>query len=126
MEQALKDNDPIRAVITGSGINQDGRTPGITMPNGSAQGNMQSLCHQGLAYNLQKLSYVPYTKMVAWILQTQDMSKPTVREPVWAIPLKWARSVPSSEKDGISVSLCLLAQSSPTLVIWRLQLASLV
>ncbi|KAF9737290.1 hypothetical protein PMIN06_001585 [Paraphaeosphaeria minitans] len=37
LEQALRDNDPIRAVITGSGINQDGRTPGITMPNGSAQ-----------------------------------------------------------------------------------------
>ncbi|KAJ4293521.1 hypothetical protein N0V90_008804 [Kalmusia sp. IMI 367209] len=37
LDQALKDNDPIRAVITGSGINQDGKTPGITMPNGSAQ-----------------------------------------------------------------------------------------
>ena len=37
MEQALRDNDPIRAVITGSGINQDGKTPGITMPNGDAQ-----------------------------------------------------------------------------------------
>lgn len=38
LDQALKDNDPIRAVINGSGINQDGKTPGITMPNGSAQG----------------------------------------------------------------------------------------
>ncbi|CAO2647160.1 Nn.00g080820.m01.CDS01 [Neocucurbitaria sp. VM-36] len=37
LDQAIKDNDPIRAVITGSGINQDGKTPGITMPNGSAQ-----------------------------------------------------------------------------------------
>ncbi|KAH9869266.1 hypothetical protein IAQ61_006471 [Plenodomus lingam] len=37
LDQALKDNDPIRAVITGSGINQDGKTPGITMPNGLAQ-----------------------------------------------------------------------------------------
>ncbi|KAL1648273.1 Type I Iterative PKS [Didymella pomorum] len=37
LEQAIKDNDPIRAVITGSGINQDGKTPGITMPNGEAQ-----------------------------------------------------------------------------------------
>ncbi|KAI8939049.1 hypothetical protein NX059_004887 [Plenodomus lindquistii] len=37
LEQAIKDNDPIRAVICGSGINQDGRTPGITMPNGLAQ-----------------------------------------------------------------------------------------
>ncbi|KAG9199583.1 hypothetical protein G6514_008345 [Epicoccum nigrum] len=37
LEQAIKDNDPIRAVITGTGLNQDGKTPGITMPNGSAQ-----------------------------------------------------------------------------------------
>lgn len=38
LEQALKDNDKIRSVILASGINQDGRTPGITMPNGDAQG----------------------------------------------------------------------------------------
>ncbi|KAI1076604.1 ketoacyl-synt-domain-containing protein [Whalleya microplaca] len=37
LEQARKDNDQIRAVIVGSGINQDGRTPGITMPDGDAQ-----------------------------------------------------------------------------------------
>ncbi|KAF1952134.1 hypothetical protein CC80DRAFT_479691 [Byssothecium circinans] len=29
LDQAIKDNDPIRAVITGTGINQDGKTPGI-------------------------------------------------------------------------------------------------
>lgn len=40
LSQAIKDNDPIRAVITGTGINQDGKTPGITMPNGSAQGRL--------------------------------------------------------------------------------------
>lgn len=38
LDQAIKDNDNIRSVIVGSGINQDGRTPGITMPNGAAQG----------------------------------------------------------------------------------------
>lgn len=38
LEQALKDNDTVRSVIRASGINQDGKTPGITMPNGSAQG----------------------------------------------------------------------------------------
>ncbi|KAH7385277.1 hypothetical protein DE146DRAFT_621768 [Phaeosphaeria sp. MPI-PUGE-AT-0046c] len=37
LEDAVKDNDPIRAVIVGTGINQDGKTPGITMPNGAAQ-----------------------------------------------------------------------------------------
>ncbi|KAI2602442.1 ketoacyl-synt-domain-containing protein [Hypoxylon sp. NC1633] len=37
LDQARRDNDQIRAVIVGSGINQDGKTPGITMPSGEAQ-----------------------------------------------------------------------------------------
>ncbi|KAI0517601.1 ketoacyl-synt-domain-containing protein [Xylaria bambusicola] len=37
LDQAQKANDQIRAIIAGSGINQDGRTPGITMPCGDAQ-----------------------------------------------------------------------------------------
>jgi acyl transferase domain-containing protein len=49
LDQAIKDNDPIRAVITGSGINQDGKTPGITMPNGSAQGLFTYCCSRCLA-----------------------------------------------------------------------------
>ena len=39
LDQAIRDNDTIRAVIAGTGLNQDGKTPGITMPNGAAQGN---------------------------------------------------------------------------------------
>lgn len=34
---ALADGDTIRAVIRGTGANQDGKTPGITMPSGEAQ-----------------------------------------------------------------------------------------
>lgn len=34
---ALRDNDVIRAVIRGSGVNQDGNTPGITLPSAAAQ-----------------------------------------------------------------------------------------
>lgn len=34
---ALRDGDRIYAVIAGTGVNQDGRTPGITVPNGVAQ-----------------------------------------------------------------------------------------
>ncbi|TGJ81126.1 hypothetical protein E0Z10_g7639 [Xylaria hypoxylon] len=37
LDQARRDNDQIRAIIAGSGINQDGKTPGITMPCGEAQ-----------------------------------------------------------------------------------------
>ena len=37
LKQALKDNDTIRAVIRGTGSNQDGRTPSITQPSQDAQ-----------------------------------------------------------------------------------------
>ena len=43
LDQAIKDNDNIRSVIVASGINQDGKTPGITMPNGAAQGKQTPL-----------------------------------------------------------------------------------
>lgn len=37
LDAALRDKDPIRAIIANTGVNQDGRTKGITMPNGQAQ-----------------------------------------------------------------------------------------
>ncbi|WEH32211.1 amino acid adenylation domain-containing protein [Streptomyces sp. AM 4-1-1] len=37
LADAVRDGDPIHAVITASGVNQDGRTNGITVPNGDAQ-----------------------------------------------------------------------------------------
>ncbi|KAL2859922.1 putative polyketide synthase [Aspergillus lucknowensis] len=37
LRDAIRDGDPIRAVIRGTGSNQDGRTAGITLPNGAAQ-----------------------------------------------------------------------------------------
>lgn len=37
LEDALKDNDRVYAVIRGTGVNQDGQTNGITVPNASSQ-----------------------------------------------------------------------------------------
>ncbi len=37
LSDALRDNDPIHAVVIGTGVNQDGRTNGITVPNPDAQ-----------------------------------------------------------------------------------------
>lgn len=37
LDAALRDKDPVRAVVVHSGVNQDGRTQGITLPNGQAQ-----------------------------------------------------------------------------------------
>ncbi|MFD5182819.1 amino acid adenylation domain-containing protein [Streptomyces sp. NPDC058372] len=37
LDDALADGDPVHAVILGSGVNQDGRTNGITVPSADAQ-----------------------------------------------------------------------------------------
>ncbi|WP_328467272.1 non-ribosomal peptide synthetase/type I polyketide synthase [Streptomyces sp. NBC_00448] len=37
LADALRDGDPVHAVVLGSGVNQDGRTDGITVPNPDAQ-----------------------------------------------------------------------------------------
>ncbi len=37
LSRALEDNDPIYALIRGTAINEDGRTAGISLPNGDAQ-----------------------------------------------------------------------------------------
>lgn len=37
LDKALADGDTVRAVIRGSGVNQDGWTQGVTMPSGAAQ-----------------------------------------------------------------------------------------
>jgi acyl transferase domain-containing protein len=47
LSAALKNNDPIRAIVKGTRINQDGRTQGITMPSGEAQRrNLEALYGQ--------------------------------------------------------------------------------
>ncbi|RFN48413.1 putative polyketide synthase [Fusarium flagelliforme] len=40
LDKAIRDGDPIRAVIRGTGVNSDGRTAGITLPNGDAQADL--------------------------------------------------------------------------------------
>jgi acyl transferase domain-containing protein len=58
LEQALKDNDTIRSVIVASGINQDGKTPGITMPNGSAQESLMRSVYKGASIDPKDTGYV--------------------------------------------------------------------
>ncbi|KAH8703346.1 iterative type I polyketide synthase [Talaromyces proteolyticus] len=37
LSSAIRDGDTIRAVLRGTGVNQDGRTPGISLPSATAQ-----------------------------------------------------------------------------------------
>lgn len=40
VDDAIRDGDCIRAVIRGTGVNQDGKTPGITLPSSEAQSSL--------------------------------------------------------------------------------------
>ncbi|KAK0644907.1 Hybrid PKS-NRPS synthetase lepA [Lasiodiplodia hormozganensis] len=46
LSQALRDKDHIEGVVRGTGVNSDGRTPGITMPSAAAQARLIRRAYQ--------------------------------------------------------------------------------
>jgi polyketide synthase PksN len=58
LSQALADGDQVHAVIRGSGINYDGRTNGITAPNGVAQTELVRSVMQRAQVRPEEISYV--------------------------------------------------------------------
>ena len=57
VRQALADGDTIRAVIRGTGLNQDGKTPGITMPSPDAQADLIRTTYAAAGLSLEKTAY---------------------------------------------------------------------
>jgi acyl transferase domain-containing protein len=55
---ALQDGDPIRSVIRGTKINQDGRTNGITMPSHEAQRRNMNALYEGYGLRPGDIQYV--------------------------------------------------------------------
>jgi acyl transferase domain-containing protein len=46
LDDALRDGNPIRAIIRDSGVNQDGKTETITTPSGEAQEELIRACYK--------------------------------------------------------------------------------
>ncbi|PNP80412.1 hypothetical protein FNYG_06011 [Fusarium nygamai] len=57
LDQAIRDRDPIRAVIRGTGINHDGHTPGITLPSPSAQADLISSVYRKAGLDFDDTMY---------------------------------------------------------------------
>ncbi|KAK5942650.1 Type I Iterative PKS [Knufia obscura] len=57
LKQALADGDTIRAVIRGSGANQDGKTPGITQPSPESQADLIQFTYAEAGLDLKDTSY---------------------------------------------------------------------
>ncbi|SFS42465.1 PfaD family polyunsaturated fatty acid/polyketide biosynthesis protein [Marininema halotolerans] len=58
LSKAMMDKDPIHAVIRGSGINYDGKTNGITAPNGAAQTELIKHVYDQFQVNPESIHYV--------------------------------------------------------------------
>ncbi|PCH00416.1 Acyl transferase/acyl hydrolase/lysophospholipase [Penicillium occitanis (nom. inval.)] len=57
LADALKDGDAIRAVIRGTGVNQDGHTTGITLPNSEAQADLINTTYRAAGLEFSQTSY---------------------------------------------------------------------
>jgi len=57
LSAALADGDTIRAVIRGSGTNQDGKTPGITMPSPEAQADLIRFVYDQAGLNMSETGF---------------------------------------------------------------------
>lgn len=58
LSDAVKDGDPIRAVVRNTGINQDGKTNGIMLPNAQAQEDLMRSLHSDAGLDPGLTAYV--------------------------------------------------------------------
>ncbi|KAL6812029.1 hypothetical protein J3E69DRAFT_359798 [Trichoderma sp. SZMC 28015] len=58
LSTALRDGDTIRAVVRATGLNQDGRTPGITLPSATAQEKMIREVYKRGGLDLAETAYI--------------------------------------------------------------------
>ncbi|KAK0729937.1 hypothetical protein B0H67DRAFT_677874 [Lasiosphaeris hirsuta] len=58
LDDAVRDNDTIRAVIRGTASNQDGHTAGITVPNPEAQVRCIKAAYKNAGLGIDKTAYV--------------------------------------------------------------------
>lgn len=58
LKDAIKDGDPIRAVVRSTGINQDGRTNGMTMPSEEAQAALARATYEKVGLDPADTTYV--------------------------------------------------------------------
>ena len=58
VDDAIADGDPIRAIIRGSSVNQDGRTKGMTLPSADAQVQLIQTAYKNAGVSMSETRYV--------------------------------------------------------------------
>jgi len=58
LDDAIADGDPVHAIIRNSGLNQDGKTIGISLPNEDAQEELMRKVYHGAGLDPFETGYV--------------------------------------------------------------------
>ena len=58
VDNAVRDGDPIRAIIRGTGVNHDGKTKGLTLPSAVAQANLIRSTYVQAGLDFENTRYV--------------------------------------------------------------------
>ena len=58
LDDAVRDGDKVHAIIRNSGLNQDGKTAGISLPNPVAQANLMRLVYRNAGLDPKDTPYV--------------------------------------------------------------------
>src|SRR2546421_7952128 len=68
LDEAIRDGNPVRAIIRSSSSNADGRTPGMTMPNTDAQEALIRHCYDaaGLEVSWSAMGECPGARTAVW------------------------------------------------------------
>ena len=73
LSQAEADGDPIYAMIDGSGINYDGKTNGITAPNGVSQTDLLTTVYERFHIDPAEIEYiVTMARAHAWAIRSKS------------------------------------------------------
>jgi acyl transferase domain-containing protein len=57
LSNAIADGDTIRAIVRASGLNQDGNTPGVTVPSATAQAALIRQCYEEAGLSMDETTY---------------------------------------------------------------------
>jgi acyl transferase domain-containing protein len=57
-DDAIREGDNVHAIIRNSGLNQDGRTAGISLPNSASQASLMRLVYQNAGLDPRDTAYV--------------------------------------------------------------------
>ena len=87
LHQAILDGNTIRAVILASALNQDGRTPGISLPSSEAQKELINTAYRQAGVEPNETGYVEAHGTGVCIIQSIILSR--------GPPLKFKRPKPA-------------------------------